>query len=133
MHPVASVDALELVNLDRSSDTSQRYRSNRLYFDESLGQSQSVACQQDRAGRRKRLHSLRDMRWDTVKAQVDEVFPLVLDGNNDRAGIDPDPDLKKHSKLAPNFGGLNARCLLHVERGVAGSYRVVFKRDGCPE
>jgi hypothetical protein len=73
------------------------------------------------------------MHWGAVKAQVYEIFPLVLDGNNDRTRIDPDPDFKKHSELTPNFGGPNERCLLHVERRVAGSNRVIFKSNGRPE
>ena len=66
-------------------------------------------------------------------AKVDEIFPLVLDGNDDRTRIDSDPDFKKHSELTPNFGGPSERCLLHVERGVARSDGVVFKSNGRPE
>src|SRR6516164_185609 len=105
MHPVASVDTLKFVDLHQTGNTSKRRRPDGLHSNESLRQSQRVARQQDRARRCKRLHSLRDMRWDAVKAQVDEICPLVLDGNNERTGIDPNPDFKKNSELTPNFSG----------------------------
>jgi hypothetical protein len=73
------------------------------------------------------------MHRHAVKAQVDEVFPLMPDGNNDRAGIDPDPDFEKYSELAPNVTGPSKRCFKHVERGVAGSDCVIFKSNGRPE
>ncbi len=73
------------------------------------------------------------MRCDAVKAQVDEIFYLVLDGYNNRTRIDPDPNFKKHSELTPNFGGPNEGCLLHVERRVAGSNRVILKSNARPE
>src|SRR4029453_1881926 len=133
MHPVAGVDTLEFVELHWAGNASKRHRPNRLHSNEPLHQSQRVACQQDRTRRRKLLYSVRDMVWDTVKTKGDEIFPLVLDGNNDRTGNDPDPDFKKHSELTPNFGGPDERCLLHLECGVAGSDRVIFKSNGCPE
>src|SRR6516164_7125597 len=87
MHPVAGVDTVKFVDLHRTGNTSKRYRPDSLHSNESFRQSQRVACQQDRTRRGKRLHSLRDMRWDAVKAQVDEMCPLVLDGNNDLKNI----------------------------------------------
>src|ERR1051326_2781834 len=73
------------------------------------------------------------MHGHAVKAQVDEIFPLMPDGNNDRTGIDPDPDFEKYSELAPNLSGSSKRCLEHVERGVAGPDGVIFKSNRRPE
>src|SRR5262245_48557962 len=129
MHPIAGADTLEFIDLHRAGNTSKRHRTDSLYSNEALRQGERVACQEYRAGSRKRLHPFRDMYCDAVEAQVDEIFSLSVDGHNNRTGIDPDPDFKKHSELAPNFSGPNARCLLHVERGVAGPDSVIFEGD----
>jgi hypothetical protein len=130
MYPLASVDTLKFKYLHLAGNTSKRHCTDGPYSDKSFHQSQRVARQQDRTRRRKRFHPLRDVRWDTIYAKVDEAFSLVLDGYDNRTRIDSDPDFKKHPKLTPNFMCLNARCFLHVERGVARSNRMIFESDG---
>jgi len=125
-------DTGELVDLDEGPETLHRHRPEGLHMDVPLGKPERLERKEDGSRPGDLLHAPRKVcrlpDRGVVHAQVTADRPY-----DHLPRVEPDSDLDRGIPLAPDLLAVSSDRLLHPERGVARTNRMILVREGGAE
>ena len=115
------------VNLHRLAHPLHLNRTERLHLHKTFGQLQCVVSDHDGSRRRHLLHTRSQMHGLTDRGVVH--LQVVADRTDHYfSGIQTHSDLNRHTLCPPHSVSIALHRLLHSERRIAGTHRVIFVR-----